>query len=287
MKTKHLIPVALAGLALGGALWLRAADAAGAPAAASKGGPGPMVDMMAEKLGLSSDQKAKADDIMQKQRTALEALHNNKDLSPEQRRDKARELMTSTRDQMKALLTPEQQKKAEELRGQVRERWAGPGGPGHRKHMGMERRGPMGPHGRMGFAPGGQHGGPGRHGMMQGGPQNPMRTLMMAEQIKDRMAEKLGLSEEQRAKMEKMGREFRAAQRDAVKQHREAMRAVLTPEQQKKADEMKEHFMRGGPGKLRGPHGGGPNARPDDGGWGDGDMDDMDDADFDADDAEN
>ena len=268
MKSRHLLSLAVAGLALGGALWLQAADSAGE----KKRATGPLADQMAERLGLSADQKAKADEIMQKQRTAMEALHNDKNLSPEDRRAKARELMTSTRDQMKALLTPEQQKKAEELRSQVRERWAGPGPRGH-----MERRAPMGPHGRMGFAPGGmQHRAP--HGMMPGRPQNPMHTVMMAEQIKDRMAEKLGLTDEQRTKLDKMGRDFRAQQREAVKKHREAMRAVLTPEQQKKADEMKRHFERGARGWGRGPHGGpgGPDARPDEGGWSEDDRNDMD-----------
>lgn len=264
MKSKHLLSLAAAGLALGGALWLQAAD----PAGEKKRPAGPMVDLMADKLGLSADQKAKAGEIMQKQRTAMEALHNDKNLSPEDRRAKARELMASTRDQMKALLTPEQQKKAEELRGQMRERWAGPGPRGH-----LERRAPMGPHGRMGFAPGMPHRGP--QGMMPGRPRDPMRIVMMAERIKDHMAGKLGLTEEQRTKLDKLGREFRAQQREAIKKHREAMRAVLTPEQQKKADEMKQHFQRGARGWGRGPHGG-PNARPDDGGWGEDGMDDAD-----------
>lgn len=269
MKPRYLLTAVFAGFALGGALWLRAADAA---PAAKKNQPGPMIDMMAEQLGLSPDQKAKADEIMQKQRAAMRALHDDNNLSPEDRRDKARELMASTRDQMKGLLTPEQQKKADELRHQVRERWTGPG-----------PRGPMDSHRRMGFAPGGQHRGPSWHGMMPGREQNPMHTLMMAEQIKDRMAERLGLTDEQRTKLDKMGRDFRVAQRDAMKKHRDEMRAVLTPEQQKKADEMKNHFQRGGRGWSRGPQGGpgGPNARP----FGDEDFgDEMDDADFEGDD---
>lgn len=266
MKTRYLLTAVIAGLALGGALWLRAADAA---PAAKKNHPGPMVDLMAERLDLSAEQKAKADELMQKQRAALEALHNDKNLSPEDRREKARELMASTRDQMKAMLTPEQQKKADKLRHQMRERWAGPGPGGHM----MERRGPKGPPGHMGFAPGGPQAGPGR-------PQNPMHTIMMAEQIKDRMAERLGLTDEQRTKLDKMGRDFRAQQREVIKKHREAMRAVLTPEQQKKADEMKQHFQRGARGWGRGPHGGpgGPDARPDGGEWDDGSVGEMDDA---------
>jgi Spy/CpxP family protein refolding chaperone len=84
-----------------------------------------------------------------------------------------------------------------------------------------------------------------------------MAIVAMGERIKDRIAEKLQLTDEQRDKLEHLSRDYRAQQRDLAKKHQEEMRAVLTPDQQKKAEEMKQHF-RHGSGAQPGPHGGPP-----------------------------
>ena len=71
-------------------------------------------------------------------------------------------------------------------------------------------------------------------------PANPLGIIALGERLKDRIAEKLQLTNEQRDRLEHLGRDFRARQREAVKVHLAEMRAVLTPEQQKKVDEWKE-----------------------------------------------
>ncbi len=173
---------------------------------------------MAEKLGLSTDQQKAIDDLRTKQRADLQALKDDQTLTPEARRDKAQAIVENCRTQMRAVLTPEQQQKMGDWRRHMRERADRFGG-------GREgRRGPA---------------------MQPGRPANPLAIIAMGDRIKDRIAEKLQLTDEQRDKLEHLGRAYRAQQREAAKKHLEEMRAVLTPEQQQKMEELKQHFHRG------------------------------------------
>ena len=138
------------------------------------------------------------------------------------------ELRAKQHAEMMALLTPEQQKKAEEMRGQFGERLERFAQA--RRHFGRDAAGMRGP------------GGP---AMAHRPPQNPLETIAQADRIKDRIAEKLQLTDAQRDQLEHLGRAFRAAQRDAVKKHFDEMRAVLTPEQQQKFEEMKSQHRDG------------------------------------------
>jgi Spy/CpxP family protein refolding chaperone len=226
MKTKQSVLLGLGGLALLSGLLAAAVDAP--PPPATPGHPPPprgelaprAHTRLADQLGLTADQQAKFDELRQKQRAELDALRDNPELTPADRRAKARAIGENYRAQRHALLTPEQQQKADELRARMPERRAHPGSRAQR----------------------GEHF------------QQMMRAVAQGEQIKDRLAEKLQLTNEQRDKLERLGREFRAKQREAMKAHLAEMRAVLTPEQQEKVDEWK---------KGRGPGHFGPG-RPDD-----------------------
>lgn len=187
-----------------------------------------------EKLGLSADQQTKLDALHVQQRADLEALKANKDLSREQRREKAMAVLKNYRGQMRAVLTPEQQEKM----GVIREKFVDK--IGQRAH-GANRFHQAGGK-RQGAGPG--HG----QAMPPQRQPDPRQIVAMGERIKDHMAAKLGLTDEQRDKLDHLGREFRAQQRALAKQHMEAMRAVLTPEQQQKAQELKQHSPRGGRG---------------------------------------
>lgn len=199
MKTKFQVLLSLSGLALLTGLLVAAMEASPAPATPPPPPPGAFGEKLrahlTEKLHLTADQQAKFDVLLQKQRTELGALRDNKDLSPADRRAKAGAVMENYREQMHALLTPEQQKTADEMRAKMQKQRAHAGrqqpGPGH------EFRG----------APAGHP------------PVNPMAIIAMGERLKDQMAEKLQLTNEQRDKLDHLGRDFRATQRAAMKAH--------------------------------------------------------------------
>ncbi len=235
MNVKSPVIVTMLGLALASGLVVAATTAttppAPAAAPAAPAGPGDAIKArLAEKLGLTPEQQKAIEDLRAKQRAELMAL-----------------------------LTPEQQKKAAEMREMF----------GERMHRVAGAHRPFGPRGG-GFGPGPmEHRGPGGPGFQPRRSENPLQIVAEADRIKDRIAERLQLTDEQRDQLEHLDRAFRAQQRDAVKKHRDEMRAVLTPEQQKKADELKERFEHG-PGRPprmgfnAGPGGedDGPGARP-------------------------
>ena len=203
MNIKSPVFLTVLGLALLSGFAI-AATTATPPPAAVPAPPGPadeIRDHLAAKLGLSAGQQKAIEELRVKQHA-----------------------------EMMALLTPEQQQKAGEMRGQFREhlqRFA----RGRPFGGGEEPRGPA-------LQP------------LPGAPSHPLEIVAMGERIKDRIAEKLQLTDEQQDKLEHLGRAFRASQRDAARKHLEEMRAVLTPEQQQKFEEMKQqHHV----GAQRGP----------------------------------
>lgn len=226
MNTKTPVIITLFGLALLTGLAMATTTAAVPPPAPA----GPATEVragMAEKLGLSADQQKAIDELRARHHTELQALKDSPDLAPDARREKARVINEDFHAQMQAVLTPEQQLKAGEWRGHLKQRARAAG-----RHQ-------------QGFPPG--RGGRGeRRGAAMQPADNPLAIVAMGDRIKDRIAEKLQLTDEQRDKLEHLGRAHRAQQRDAAKKHLEEMRAVLTPEQQQKFEEMKQQH-RGGP----------------------------------------
>ena len=226
MNIKTSVPVTVFGLALLAGLAMAATTTAVPPPAPA----GPASEFrvrMAEKLGLSAEQQKAIDDLHAKQRAGLQALKDSPDLTPEVRREKARAINENFHTQMQAVLTPEQQKKAAEWRGQARQRVreAGRHDQGLPPGRGDRREPAMPPAFRA--------------------PSNPLEIVAMGDRIKDRIAEKLQLTDEQRDKLEHLGRAHRAEQRAAAKKHLEEMRAVLTPEQQQKFEQWQKHSPRG------------------------------------------
>ena len=83
---------------------------------------------MAKELDLTADQQAKIEAIHKQSRDAMRALHDDTTLSEEQKREKSKALRKSSEEQVHALLSPEQQTKAKELRGNRGERGERGGG---------------------------------------------------------------------------------------------------------------------------------------------------------------
>lgn len=247
MKNKKIFLVSALGLALlvaVASVATAAADPAPAPALGANKSLDPHDELRArvsEKLGLTADQQSKLEAIRAQQRGELEALKTNPDLAPEARRAKAMEIIRNRGEQMKAVLLPEQQVKMAAIRHHIKNR--AKEGARHHQAQGRQRGASRSP------------------GMPAQRQPDPLAIVAMSERIKDQMAEKLGLTNEQRDKLGHLGCDFRAQQRAQAQKHREEMRAVLTPEQQKKAEQMKKHFRRG---QQRHPARIGMNDQPDD-----------------------
>jgi Spy/CpxP family protein refolding chaperone len=98
------------------------------------GGPGgrrgPTIEMLAEQLGLSAEQKEKIAPIMKQQREDEQAIRKDDSLSREQKMEKAKAAREETQKAITALLTPDQAKKFAEMRAR------GPRGDGDRPSKG-------------------------------------------------------------------------------------------------------------------------------------------------------
>jgi len=185
------------------------------PAVAPATAPHPgdkFAGMIADRLGLTAEQKTKLEGLRQAQRTALDAVAEDKALSPEDRRAKVRGIMESNRDQMRAVLTPEQQEKM----AMVREHFmrGRPGGPTRFDRGGRDFARQM------------------RH--------RAMRAHQMMQHLREHRAEVLGLTDEQRAKMRQITFQHHEKAIALQKELRSELESVLTPEQKIKAREMKE-----------------------------------------------
>jgi len=84
------------------------------------------VNALAERLGLTDEQKAKVKEIYEKQQKDMQALRSDTTLTGDARRTKMGEIMKATNDAIAALLTPEQKTKWEAY---LKERSGGDRGP--------------------------------------------------------------------------------------------------------------------------------------------------------------
>lgn len=79
-------------------------------------------DRMAEELGLTDAQRAQIQDLARQEKSELDALRANTALTKEARHEQKKALREKYRAQRHALLTPEQQAKAEKMRGKFEKR---------------------------------------------------------------------------------------------------------------------------------------------------------------------
>ena len=90
---------------------------------------GGRLEMLSEKLGLTADQKSKISPILDDERQSLRALHHNSALDKDAKRAKMEEIQKTHREQIRAVLTPEQQKKFDELKEERRHKPEAPTAP--------------------------------------------------------------------------------------------------------------------------------------------------------------
>ena len=85
-----------------------------------RGGENPL-ERLSKALDLTEDQKAKIKPIIEERRQKMQALRDDTSLSKEQRMEQVKEIFKSSNEQIKALLTPDQQQKFEQLMQEMRE----------------------------------------------------------------------------------------------------------------------------------------------------------------------
>ena len=78
--------------------------------------PGERLKTLTEKLGLTEEQQAKIKDIFAKTAPKAKALREDTALSQEDKRAKMMELRKAEAEEIRAVLTPEQQEKMKEMR---------------------------------------------------------------------------------------------------------------------------------------------------------------------------
>jgi len=79
--------------------------------------PQRMLQKLSEQVNLTDDQKAKILPLLQAQADQLKALHDDASLSDDEKHEKMRTIMQSTRKQIGDLLTPEQKEKIKGMHG--------------------------------------------------------------------------------------------------------------------------------------------------------------------------
>lgn len=85
-------------------------------------GPGARLDMMTAQLGLTPEQRYKILPILDDQFKEMKAVRADENLTRAQTRAKMQAIHDKCFDRIKGILTPEQQKKADEMKKQLNER---------------------------------------------------------------------------------------------------------------------------------------------------------------------
>ncbi len=111
MKRNLLTFIAISAIAVGSSAWAEpehGPHGPGGPGGEFHGHGGPL-DHVAETLNLTPDQKAKVQPILDQAKPQMMAIH-------QEAMQKAKAVMESTMSQIRPLLTPEQQKKADDMK---------------------------------------------------------------------------------------------------------------------------------------------------------------------------
>jgi protein CpxP len=83
------------------------------------------LEWLSKELNLTDGQKEKLKPILQDEGKQMGAVHDDSSLTPDQKRDKVKQIRETSRPQIQAVLTPEQQEKFKNLKEEARERRQG------------------------------------------------------------------------------------------------------------------------------------------------------------------
>jgi periplasmic protein CpxP/Spy len=92
--------------------------------------PQAQLDHMTKTLNLTSDQQAKIKPILDNANQQMQSLKSDTSVQKQDRRSKAMEIHKSTMEQVRAVLTPEQQQKMDQMQQKRMARHSGKGKPG-------------------------------------------------------------------------------------------------------------------------------------------------------------
>lgn len=95
--------------------------------------PAARTKALKEKLSLTDDQATKIEAIFTESGAKVKELRDNTALSADDRRTQSRDIMKSSQEQVKAILTPEQVTKLDEMNKERREKMAARRADGHNK----------------------------------------------------------------------------------------------------------------------------------------------------------
>ena len=124
-KKNYVAKFLLAGLMTASMASFSYAQRGGFAGPGGPGGPGRIAGLgprIAQELGLTDAQKEQMKSYLQDARSQMEVLRNDTTLTPEQRRTQVQQIRETTQAKLKAVLTPTQQAKADELRAQARQK---------------------------------------------------------------------------------------------------------------------------------------------------------------------
>ena len=165
--------------------------------------------VMARRLGLNDEQKSKLKSIRQQSAEAVKAIRDNRSLTPEQQQAQIDPVRRSARDQMRAVLTPDQQARFAQLAGHPRmwNAWAA-----HRMRVGAIAH-------RLGL------------------------TSEQMAKVRDIQNRTAAAVKPIRADATLTPEQKKAKVRDLVQAGRQEARGVLTPEQQAKLEKMRHRLL--------------------------------------------
>jgi Spy/CpxP family protein refolding chaperone len=201
-----------------------------------------------ELMNLTADQKTKLDAIFAKAKEDFKAAQEaSRDLPPEERGPKMREMMTALQDQVRGVLTDEQKKEFDDKVQQGRR--GGPGAQG----------------GGQGAGQGGQRGGGARQALQRF--RDAIDKLDLTEEQKPKVKQAMDDADQkfQEARKESQGDQqaMREKGRAIVENLTAQLKEVLTPEQQEKLREaIRPDGAGGGQRGPRGGNGNGPATAP-------------------------
>ena len=217
MRAFTRISIALLSLLLAAAM---VAQTAPAPSDNTPAAPHPMMsrnhggwERMAQQLNLTDQQKTQIQNFTQAARQQALSIKQDTSLTPEQKRDKFKQLRASTHQQVLGVLTPEQQQQMKQLRSQYAGMGNGKGagmGPLAKLNLTQDQRAKIGP-------------------IMQS-------VRQQAQAVRN---DTTLTPQQKRAKM-----------RDIHQGAMTQLNSLLTPEQQQQWQEMRQHR---GPGGKQGP----------------------------------
>lgn len=184
-------------------------------------GPDYRLNMMTRNLGLSAEQQAQIKPILAEEYSQLQALRGNDVYNRDERRSRLQELNKATYEKLKPILTPEQQNKHDEARQKISE---------NRSKNRSTRPGPN----------------PGENDPDHRLTRLTLNLALTAEQqagIKPILAEEYAQLETLRGN-DTYNREQRRARLLQLNQDAsDKIKQILTPEQQKKYDEIKQKIV--------------------------------------------